>query len=134
MWRSELEALISSSDALILPMGRNPYPDASLPIKFIEYLWAGKPIIYIGVGYPKILIDENSLGITASADELSRITDYIDLLANDKDLVAQIGKRSKMVAEHNFSRQIFSSALSKVFLLGSEDKSYRPNGTRAAVR
>jgi hypothetical protein len=103
MSETELSELVQTSDVLVLPMGKHGYPDASFPIKFVEYLWAGKPIIYVGSGYPAQLIKKHGLGVVISDRDVTPIVTFVRELLADRSLVLKIGSRARRLAEQLYS-------------------------------
>lgn len=107
----ELGNLESSADALILPMAPARYPDASFPGKFVDYLQAGKPIIYIGSGLPASLVREYGLGFTAIEPDISAIAEFILTLKRDPALRDQMGTNARSLASARFNRAALTVSL-----------------------
>jgi glycosyltransferase involved in cell wall biosynthesis len=115
MTDEDLMSLVQSADALVLPMGRHRYPDASFPIKFVEYLWAGKPIIYIGNGYPAFLVKKHRLGLATQSGEIKDIVRFVKHLLEDGDPVSEMGSRARHLAVQLFSEDRLTEILKETF-------------------
>lgn len=111
MSEEELHNLVNSADALILSMGDHPFPDASFPIKFVEYLYASKPIIFIGRGYPRELIEKYQIGLAADWGDIDGVIKFIGSLRGNSDLCVEMGSKAKALADRMFSEAIFKNSL-----------------------
>lgn len=112
----ELRILISGAGALILPMAHQEYEDVSFPIKFVEYLWSGKPIIYVGSGYPAELIRECDVGIAIREGDVSSLVSATSALSKDPSRRSNLGRNAKELAARSFSEESFRKSLAEVFL------------------
>ncbi|MDG7011221.1 MAG: glycosyltransferase family 4 protein [Nitrososphaerota archaeon] len=115
MARSELEALIAGSGALVLPMAPERIPDVSFPIKFVECLWSGKPMVYVGGGYPAELIGKNSCGIAVRNGDVDGLVAAIRSLASDPQLSQRLAANALRLAEEQFSEESLKTSLSAAF-------------------
>jgi glycosyltransferase involved in cell wall biosynthesis len=115
---SELSQLIASSDMFLLPMRKQSYPDASLPIKFVEYLWNAKPVVLLGEGYVRSLVSANGVGIVASYDDPTSLVSVIRTLCEERDRVNLMGTRAAALAERDFSDSVMKDSIGRVFGVG----------------
>jgi colanic acid biosynthesis glycosyl transferase WcaI len=110
----ELHDMVGEANALILSMGNHPFPDASFPIKFVEYLHAARPIIYIGRGYPRELVEKYKLGIASDWNDIDGVVKFIGLLRRDPVLCAEMGMKAKVIADEMFSETTFENSLGEL--------------------
>jgi glycosyltransferase involved in cell wall biosynthesis len=117
MSEAELKDLVASANALILAMGKHPFPDASFPIKFVEYLGMCKPIIFIGKGYSRELIEKYRLGLAVDWTETDRVVEFIRTLESNSKLCDEMGARANKISSEMFSEPIFKKSLEYFLML-----------------
>jgi glycosyltransferase involved in cell wall biosynthesis len=77
----ELAELISEADAFILALKKQVFKDVSFPIKFVEYVCNGKPIIYIGdEDHVYELVNKYKLGIALKREEMLKAIDSLEMI------------------------------------------------------
>ena len=111
----DLWKAVGEADVLLLSMKKGPYPDASFPTKFVEYLSIGRPILYFGDGYPSALISKSGAGLASAAGDLASARAYLESLASRKDLRDTAGRRAEELGEKMFSRDRFAASLNSLF-------------------
>lgn len=111
----ELQTLIQSANALILPMKPQPIEDVSFPIKLVEYFHYGRPIIYIGNGFPFKLIRNYNAGLAIKERKPELIANFILELMKNKEKAIQMAHSAKNLASIMFSEEKLSAGLKKAF-------------------
>lgn len=83
------------------------------PYSVLETLAIGKPIIGSNMGgIPELVIDNENGFIYNTVDEL---TEKMNLLFENEDLVKQFSKRSKDLAKQNYDREVYYNKLKQIY-------------------
>ena len=110
----ELSDLVVSADVLILPMSKSVFTDVSFPGKFVEYLRAGKPIVYVGDGLPSVLVEKYNLGLSTSVHDAATVALFILKLKDEPGSAELFGSNSKRIAKENYSEVVLADSLRKL--------------------
>mgnify|MGYP000268171377 CR=1 FL=1 len=109
----ELVNYLKKADVFILPMKKCPYPDASFPIKFLDYFSLGKPIVCCAEGFLAKLIDKYKIGIVVPPEDPDKLINAILALKKDCNLTKRMAKNVKDVVRH-FSPETLEKAFQEV--------------------
>ena len=101
------------ADVFILPMKKCPYPDASFPIKFLDYLSLSKPIICCAEGFLAQLIDKYKIGIVVPPEDPDKLTNAVLALKKDCNLTKRMAKNVKDMVRY-FSPETLEEAFQEV--------------------
>lgn len=83
------------------------------PYSVLETLAIGKPIIGSNMGgIPELIIDNENGFIYNTVEEL---TEKMNTLFEDKDLVKQFSKESKELAKQNYDREVYYNKLKQIY-------------------
>lgn len=83
------------------------------PYSVLETLAIGKPIIGSNMGgIPELVIDNENGFIYNTVDEL---TEKMNVLFENEDLVKQFSKRSKDLAKQNYDREVYYNKLKQIY-------------------
>ncbi len=112
--RSQQIEVLNDSDISLVTLVKGMY-GLGVPSKTYNILAAGKPILYVGEHGTEIwrTVEENQIGYCFEPDDRSGIVGLIKSLStkNISQLI-EMGKKARMVAEHNYSK----NAILKKFL------------------
>lgn len=108
---------LNQADIFLLPMKKNPYPDASFPIKLLDYLSCGKPVVSYAEGFLRYLISYNKVGITIPPENPKELKKAIMILKNNSELREKMSINARRLAEEHFSYKILKSEIVKLFVL-----------------
>jgi glycosyltransferase involved in cell wall biosynthesis len=108
-----LESLVSLASLLVLPMVQQVYPDVSFPGKFVEYLFAGKPIAYIGEGLPSELIKTHELGGVVGYGDVDGLKNLILYLKENPKMLERMGSNGLRLAQEKFSQALLNETLAQ---------------------
>ena len=104
---------VQSLDIGLLPLVDEEYSKGKSPIKAIQYLACGVPVVGNPIGATaEILNDRNS--IAASSDE--EWISALEILINDRQRIASLGKAGREFAEKHHDIRITAEQRMKVFL------------------
>jgi glycosyltransferase involved in cell wall biosynthesis len=75
------------------------------PNKFFDYIATGLPVINNYSGWLAEIIQENNCGIVVEANNPEAFADALEAMANNRDLINQMGLNSRKLAEREFDRK-----------------------------
>ncbi len=112
--RNKMEAIYSNSDVLLLTSAYE-----GLPIAVMEMMAHGKVVVSTAVdGIPDYITDgENGFLIKNDSDESKIVDDGILILTNlasNKNLLKEVGEKSRLYAEQHFGGKTFCENYSRV--------------------
>jgi len=110
--RKQLFEYLAGTDYFILPMKKHKYPDASLPIKLLDYLAIGKPIICLAEGYLAWLISREEIGHVIPPQDYAKLA---KLLSNIKKPPKSIVRTAHGVIGKYFSFQKLEDSIVEIF-------------------
>lgn len=112
--RNQQSEVLNDSDISLVTLVKGMY-GLGVPSKTYNILAAGKPILYLGEKGTEIwrTVEENQIGYCFEPDDRSGIVELIKSLS-DKNIsrLIEMGKKARMVAEQNYSK----NAILKKFL------------------
>lgn len=91
------------------------------PNKMFDALAAGKPILINVPGWLGETIESNGCGYSVDAEQPEALANAIEKLADDPELRQQMGRRSREVAERDFSREKLADQLAGVLQLAIDE-------------
>lgn len=102
---SEISFFLGASDVLLLPMDDDPIEYARFPMRFGDYLCAGRPIASNAVGEVKYYLEKYKAGLTCRPDSASEFGNIICRIILDHRLAEKVSKNSRSLAEGVLSRR-----------------------------
>ena len=110
----QMDSIYKNSDVLLLTSAYE-----GLPIVVMEMMAYGKVVVSTGVGgIPDYIINgKNGFLLENNMDENNIIEEGIfvlDKLANNRNLVSEIGKRNRLYASEHFSGKVFCETYTKI--------------------
>jgi len=103
------------SHVLVLPLRDSIFPDASFPIKFVEYLRFGKPLLIIAKGYLAKFAKEKGVGFVFEEVKYEEIASFLIELLNKKEILKQYRQRNLTILDEYFSEKILKESIKDVF-------------------
>jgi len=94
---------LSSAGVLVLPMNNNPIEEARSPIRFGDYLCAGRPIVSNAVGEVKYYLEKFEAGLTCSPNSIRGFADGIEKVLKNKKLADKISQNARKLSETELS-------------------------------
>lgn len=108
---AELDTFLARSDVFLLPMKRCPFPNASFPIKMIDYLRHGKPVICLAEGFTRSLVEESGSGIGLEPGDWEGLARVIRSIARGSYDIATMGERALSLFNDEFTLDKMCSGL-----------------------
>lgn len=93
----EVPKFIAASDVCVACFEDNKITRCKSPLKIVEYLASGKPIVASDVGEVKRML--NGAGILVRAEDIQTLGEEIIRLLQDKNLRSALGERARKKAE-----------------------------------
>jgi glycosyltransferase involved in cell wall biosynthesis len=105
--KDELDALLDSADAFVLPMADMNFVEQGLPTKVFEYQAYGKPVICVSGGEPARYVELTNSGLIVKPKDACGFAEAVIRLYKDEQFGAELGKNGKKhVSEHLTSQKI----------------------------
>ena len=112
--KNELIKYLSRADVFLLPMKKHPYPDASFPIKFLDYLSCGKPIICCAEGFLSNLVMRYQVGIAIPPANPDKLFKAILTLKDNSETREKMSKNAQLLASRLFSFNVLEKEFSSL--------------------
>ena len=90
---------ISNSQILLSPFPKSIALAIACPIKLLEYMAFGKPIVTDGVGEIPLMLKKEKAASVSNPDDEQDFIRKIEILVNDKKLRTQISKNAKKLSQ-----------------------------------
>lgn len=104
--RNEIPSIIAGCDAYIVPLKKLDLFLGAIPSKLFEPLAMGKPIILGVDGEARdLFINKGKCGLYYEPENSSSLEKCINTLANNKDMVKELGENGRGYVRENFDRQ-----------------------------
>lgn len=105
--KDELDALLDSADAFVLPMADMNFVELGLPTKVFEYQAYGKPVLCVSGGEPARYVESTNSGLIVKPSDAHGFAEAVILLYKDGEFGAELGLNGKKhVSAHLISRKI----------------------------
>ncbi|MDQ2984979.1 MAG: glycosyltransferase family 4 protein [Actinomycetota bacterium] len=106
--RDDIPKVVGAADATITAFAPNPMLETNSPNKFFDSLAAGKPTIVNLNGWLRRLVEENRAGVYVPGDSGLALAEALTDLAGKPELVAEMGKNARALAEREFARELLA--------------------------
>lgn len=105
--KDELNTLLESADAFVLPMATMNFVELGLPTKVFEYQSYGKPVICVSGGEAARYVNLTNSGYVVKPDDANGLAEAVTRLYKDEAFGAELGQNGKeYVSEHLTSERI----------------------------
>tara|TARA_B110000196_G_scaffold319262_1_gene336810 strand:- start:1043 stop:2248 length:1206 start_codon:yes stop_codon:yes gene_type:complete len=108
-WRDDIRDILSASNIYVSTSYSESFPDAVR-----EAMLASLPIIVTDVGGTSELVDVNKNGYLFEPGDISKLTEYLKVLIEDKDLQKQMGQEGKRIIDIKFSTKVYAEDFEKM--------------------
>ena len=100
---------LSELDVLVCPSREDPFP-----VTVIEAMMHGIPVIVSDKTGEAAFITNGENGYVFESDNVNELLEYIELLANNKELRTRIGQNARKLYESNFTMEHFAQRLQAI--------------------
>ncbi|MEW6180733.1 MAG: glycosyltransferase family 4 protein [Chloroflexota bacterium] len=111
-----LPAYFLACDIFWLPLRKSNANNARLPLKLMDYLASGKPIVSTSVGDIPKIIGEYQVGFLVK-DDVAEFALATNRLLSDENLLRELGKNALLLAEQRYTWQILAKQLKEFYCL-----------------
>ena len=111
MPKSELATFMTLSDLCLVIFARHRVLQTCSPNKLFDALALGRPVLINFGGWMQELLKEHNAGIAVPSNDPHEIADAIIKLRSQPDLVAEMGRNARALAEREFDRVKLSEEL-----------------------
>ena len=129
--RAEIPKLVGTADVTLTAFAPFPILETNSPNKFFDSLAAGKPAIVNLDGWLHRLVDEKRVGVYVPAGDGKALADTLADLSGKPELVRELGRNARALAEQEFSRDLLADRLADVLEEAAADRSRTSAPARA---
>ncbi|MCU7550851.1 glycosyltransferase family 4 protein [Chitinophagaceae bacterium LB-8] len=112
LYGDEKKKILMESDILVFP---SYYKNEAFPVTILEAMQAGIPIIASNNGGIQEMIDQGQTGFVAPIKDREAILEKVELLINDPELRASLGRKAKQKFHQFYTIEIFEQSLLRIF-------------------
>jgi lipopolysaccharide/colanic/teichoic acid biosynthesis glycosyltransferase/glycosyltransferase involved in cell wall biosynthesis len=103
--KSQLASMLRKADVGLMILKNVPaFYDGTSPNKFFDYLAAGLAVLCNYPGWLASIIEQTRCGIVVPPDDPSAFADAVLLLRDNRDVLEEMGRRARLLAETEFGR------------------------------
>lgn len=107
---------LNMADAFLFPMKRVERPEASFPLKLLEYLSCGKPVICCAEGVSANFVHRSNSGVVVEPGDAKGLAKATSLLLEDEKLREEFGGSGVDYVSQRFSCDEMRRKLENVFM------------------
>jgi glycosyltransferase involved in cell wall biosynthesis len=112
--RAEIPRLVGTADATLTMFAPVPILQTNSPNKFFDSLAAGKPAIVNLDGWLRRVVEEERVGVYVPPADGKALAEALTDLAGRPELVRELGRNARALAEREFSRDLLADRLAEV--------------------
>jgi glycosyltransferase involved in cell wall biosynthesis len=112
--REEIPQLVGAADVTLTAFAPYPVLQTNSPNKFFDSLAAGKPPIVTLDGWLHRLVEEKRVGAYVPAGDGQALAETLADLAREPELVRELGRNARTLAEQEFSQDLLADRLADV--------------------
>jgi glycosyltransferase involved in cell wall biosynthesis len=110
----ETSEIVNLCDVSLITFKDVPILYTNSPNKLFDSLSAGKPVIVNSAGWTKEMVEENNCGFYVNPQQPQELVDKIKFLQANRDVVAQMGKKARELAETKYDKSLLCKQFVKV--------------------
>jgi glycosyltransferase involved in cell wall biosynthesis len=119
----DLSSVLATAAVLVVPNPANDYWDTAVPIKLMDSMAAGRPVVVTPRRETRRIVEEADAGRVAAGDGPDDLAAAILPLLEDAALAARLGANGRAAAERDYDWGILGERLADIIL---EHPSSRP--------
>lgn len=113
--KDELNALLGSADAFVLPMADMNFVELGLPTKVFEYQSYGKPVLCVSGGEPARYVESTKSGLVVKPKDASGFAESVISLYKNKNLAADFGLNGYYYISENLTTKKLGEQIYEIF-------------------
>ena len=110
----ETSEIVNLCDVSLVTFKDLPILYTNSPNKLFDSLSAGKPVIVNSAGWTKQMVEENNCGFYINPQQPQELVDKIKFLQANPDIVVQMGKKARELAETKYDKSLLCEQFVKV--------------------
>jgi glycosyltransferase involved in cell wall biosynthesis len=110
--REELPAILASMDLAMITLGIEL--TGAVPSKIYEAMASELPVVFVAGGDGVDIINDAEAGVCCSIGDIQGVTDAILRIADDPELILELGKNGRQAVESTYSRQASAKKLGEL--------------------
>lgn len=112
---AEVPEYISDADVCINIFPQNEYFAAAHPLKILEYMACGKPVIATNLPGTAQTIQNGVNGFLYNSEDVKTFTEYLHMLLSDQNLRKRIGQAAWTTVKYHYNWETIAENLIKIF-------------------
>jgi glycosyltransferase involved in cell wall biosynthesis len=106
---------LSAADVLLLPQEPVPSSEARWPIRFGDYLAAGRPIVTPRIGEISKVVESANCGVLTRPGDPKDLAHKLVSISSDQTLRERLGRNARTFAEKELSWEILAARLGSFY-------------------
>ncbi len=124
---ADLPDALGRATVLVVPHPANAYMDGAVPVKLLDSMAAGRPVVVTPRTETRRIVEAAGAGVVAAGDEPDQIAAAIEPILRDAGLAARLGAGGRRAAEHDFDwaiigRRLAAEVMVRLGLAASGDR------------
>lgn len=112
----DLSHWLRQATVLTIPHPPGPYFDVALPLKLLDSMAAGRPVVVTPRLETRAIVERHQVGIVTEGDSVEAIADALRRLVLDPMRARQIGRHARDVAEEVYEWDVVGDRLADMVL------------------
>lgn len=112
----DLSDNLRQATILTIPHPPGEYYDVALPVKLLDSIAAGRPLVVTPRYETRAIVERYGLGIVTAGDAVDDLADALRQLVVDPDRARDIGRRARRVAEEVYDWEVVGERLAAAVL------------------
>lgn len=108
---AELGQGLGRATVLCVPHPASPYLDAALPVKLLDSMAAGRPLVVTPRTEMRAVVERADAGLVAAGDSPEDLAAPLVELLGDRERAARLGQNARRAAEREFDWRVISARL-----------------------
>ncbi len=106
---AQLGAALATATVLVVPHPANAYLDTAVPVKLLDSMAAGRPVVVTPRHETRLIVERTDAGLVAASDQPDDIAANILTLLEDPALAARLGANGRRAAERDYDWGIIAA-------------------------
>lgn len=116
-----LSEALARASVLVVPHPANAYMDVAVPVKLLDSMAAGRPVVVTPRTEMRRIIETSQGGVVASGDDAEALAGAIGPLLRDPALAARLGANARLAVERDYDWAVIGRRLADEVRAGVGD-------------
>jgi glycosyltransferase involved in cell wall biosynthesis len=113
---AELSEALARAHVLVVPHPANAYLDVAVPIKLIDSMAAGRPVVVTPRVETRRIVEAAQAGLVTADDSPRAIAAAVLMLLRDAGLAARLGRNGRAAAERDYDWRVIGDRVADAVL------------------